>query len=198
MGKRRGGKKSEKARLGTDEPEAEHSGSEDEPMGEPPLVTPYTRLVEAEAQTHLGHGDADALLRNIDVQKVFDDARGIAADPFRHVEVAQCIPDYRPKNDQDRVMFSRAAMHESQIVVQCAQCKAGTLTDVIVVVSLCAPMACQSCGCTHMRPAGQSDNRACHGGARPVKGCTALAQYSASFARCYVVRSMGGHSIWCP
>ena len=51
MPKRRGGQKSEKARKGSAEPDAEHSGSEEEPMGEPPLVTPYTRLVEAEAQT---------------------------------------------------------------------------------------------------------------------------------------------------
>ena len=85
MPKRRGGQSSGKARKGTAEPDAEHSGSEDEPMGEPPLVTPYTRLVEAEAQTHLGHGDADALLRHIAVQKVLGDAVGIAADPFRYV-----------------------------------------------------------------------------------------------------------------
>ena len=51
MPKRRGGQNSAKARKGTAEPDAEHSGSEDEPLGEPPLVTPYTRLVEAEAQT---------------------------------------------------------------------------------------------------------------------------------------------------
>ena len=51
MPKRRGGQNSEKARKGTAEPDAEHSGSENEPLGEPPLVTPYTRLVEAEAQT---------------------------------------------------------------------------------------------------------------------------------------------------
>ena len=48
-------------------------------------------------------------------------------------------------------------MHESQIVLQCAQCKAGTLTDVIVVVALCAPLPCKSCGYTLMRPAGPSD-----------------------------------------
>ena len=172
MPKRRGGQSSEKARKGTAEPDAEHSGSEDEPLGEPPLVTPYTRLVEAETQTHLGHGDADALLQHVAVQTVFDTARGIAADPFRYVkdratqtpgsagsvwEAVQSIPGYQPKNDQDRVMLSRAAMHDNQILLQCAQCKAGTLTDVIVVVALCAPMACQSCGYTLMRPAGRSD-----------------------------------------
>ena len=54
-------------------------------------------------------------------------------------------------------MLSRAAMHESQIVLQCAKCKAGTLTDVIVVVALCAPLPCQRCGYTLMRPADQSD-----------------------------------------
>ena len=48
-------------------------------------------------------------------------------------------------------------MHESQILLQCAQCKAGVITDVIVVVALCAPMTCQSCGYTLMRPADQSD-----------------------------------------
>ena len=171
MPKRRGGQKSEKARKGSAEPDAEHSGSEDEPLGEPPLVTPYTRLVEAEAQTHLGHGDADALLRHIAVQKVLDDACGIAADPFRYVkdratqtprsagsvwEAVQSIPGYHPENDQDRVMLSRAAMHEHQILLQCPQCKAGTLTDVIVVVALCAPLPCKSCGYTLMRPAGMS------------------------------------------
>ena len=135
MPKRRGGQKSEKARKGAAEPDAEHSGSEDEPLGEPPLVTPYTRLVEAEAQTHLGHGDADALLQKIAVQKVFDEAWDICKDPFRFVnekarqspgdagsvwEVVQSIPGYHPENDQDRVMLSRAAMHEHQIVLQCA------------------------------------------------------------------------------
>ena len=60
----------------------------------------------------------------------------------------QSIPGYNPKNEKDRVMLSRAAMQKHQIVLQCAQCKAGTLTDVIVVVALCAPMACQSCGYT--------------------------------------------------
>ena len=48
-------------------------------------------------------------------------------------------------------------MHEHQIVLQCAQCKAGTLADVIVVVALCAPLPCKTCGYTLMRPAGQSD-----------------------------------------
>ena len=89
MPKRRGGKNSEQARKGTAEPDAEHSGSEDEPLGEPPLVTPYTRLLEAEAQTAL--------------------------------EAAK--PRLLPKNDLDRVMLSRAAMHEHQILLQCAQCK---------------------------------------------------------------------------
>ena len=51
MPKRRGGQKSEKARKGNGEPDAEHSGSEDEPLGEPPLVMPSTRPLEAEAQT---------------------------------------------------------------------------------------------------------------------------------------------------
>ena len=72
-------------------------------------------------------------------------------------EAVQSIPGYHPKDDSDRVMLSRAAMHEHQIVLQCAQCEASTLTDVIVVVALCAPMACQSCGYTLMRPAGQSE-----------------------------------------
>ena len=54
-------------------------------------------------------------------------------------------------------MLSRAAMHEHQIVLQCAQCKAGTLTDVLTVVALCAPLPCKSCGYTLMRPAGRSD-----------------------------------------
>ena len=56
MPKRRGGKNSEQARRGTAEPDAEHSGSEDEPLGEPPLPTPYTRLLDAEAQTAPGSG----------------------------------------------------------------------------------------------------------------------------------------------
>ena len=49
--KRRGGKNSERARRGGPEPDAEHSGSEDEPMGEPVLPPPYVSLVEEEAQT---------------------------------------------------------------------------------------------------------------------------------------------------
>ena len=49
-------------------------------------------------------------------------------------------------------------MHEHQIVLQCAQCKAGTLTDVIIVVALRAPLRCKSCGYTLMRPARGSDN----------------------------------------
>ena len=51
MPKRRGGQKSEKARRGTAEPDAEHSGSEDEPMAEPPMPTPYVRQWDTETQT---------------------------------------------------------------------------------------------------------------------------------------------------
>ena len=72
-------------------------------------------------------------------------------------DIVGSIPGNHPKDDNDRVMLSRAAMHEHQILLQCAQCKAGTLTDVIVVVALCAPLPCQSCGYTLMRPADQSD-----------------------------------------
>ena len=72
----------------------------------------------------------------------------------------QSIPGYHPKNEKDRIMLSRAAMHESQILLQCAQCKAHTLTDVTVVVALCAPLPCKSCGYTLMRPAGRSDKAA--------------------------------------
>ena len=54
-------------------------------------------------------------------------------------------------------MLSRAALEEHQVVIRCPQCKAGTLTDVIVVVALCAPLTCQRCGYTLMRPADQSD-----------------------------------------
>ena len=169
MGKRRGGKT--RSRRGR--PDAEHSGSEDEPLGEPPMPAPYVRLEDAEAQTHLGHGDADTLLQKIGVQKVLDDAKQVYLDHYvcdratqtpgdagSVWEVVQSIPGYHAKNDQDRVMLSRAAMHEHQIVLQCAQCKAGTLTHIIVVVALCAPMTCQSCGYTLMRPAGQSDKAA--------------------------------------
>ena len=121
MPKRRGGQSSEKARKGSAEPDAEHSGSEDEP----PLVTPYTRLVEAEAQT--------AAPKRLDAE---------APTPGKADSVwaaVQSIPGYHPKNEKDRVMLSRAAMHEHQIVLQCAKCKAGTLVEVIIVVALCAP-----------------------------------------------------------
>ena len=145
MPTRRGGKNFEKARKGIAEPDAEHSGSEDEPLGEPPLVKPYTRLLEAEAQTAEAPKrlDAEAQTPGTKTDSVW--------------EAVQSIPGYHPENDQDRVMLSRAAMHEHQIILQCAQCKAGTLTDVIVVVALCAPLPCQRCGYTLMRPADQSD-----------------------------------------
>ena len=48
-------------------------------------------------------------------------------------------------------------MHEHQILVQCAQCKAGAIMDVLTVVALCAPLPCKTCGYTLMRPAGQSE-----------------------------------------
>ena len=134
MPKRRGGQNSEKARKATAEPDAEHSGSEDEPMAEPPMPTPYVRLRDTETQT-----DAKTQKRK---------PRGGR------------IPGYHPRNEKDRVMLSRAAMHKHQILLQCAQCKAGTLTDVIVVVALCAPLPCKSCGYTLMRPAGQTDKAA--------------------------------------
>ena len=51
-------------------------------------------------------------------------------------------------------------MHEHQILLQCAQCKAGAIMDVLTVVALCAPLPCKTCGYTLMRPAGQSDNAA--------------------------------------
>ena len=72
--------------------------------------------------------------------------------------VAASIPGYHAKNEKDMVMLSRAAMHEHQIVLQCAKCKAGTLVEVIIVVALCAPLRCKSCGYTLMRPARGSDN----------------------------------------
>ena len=31
-------------------------------------------------------------------------------------------------------------MEEHKVILQCAQCKAGTLTDVIICVALCAPL----------------------------------------------------------
>ena len=34
-------------------------------------------------------------------------------------------------------MLSRAAMHETQILLQCAQCKAGVITDVLRRRALC-------------------------------------------------------------
>ena len=146
MPKRRGGQNSAKARKGTAEPDAEHSGSEDEPLGEPPLVAPCTRLLEAETQTA-----CTAPFQRLDADT---QTPGQAGSVW---ELVHSIPGYHPRNDQDRVMFSRAAMHEHQILVQCAQCKAGTLTDVLTVVALCAPLPCQRCGYTLMRPADQSD-----------------------------------------
>ena len=65
MPKRRGGQKSERARKGSAEPDAEHSGSEDEPLGEPPLDTPYTRLAEAEALEVKIGADAELARRRL-------------------------------------------------------------------------------------------------------------------------------------
>ena len=146
MPKRRGGQNSAKARKGTAEPDAEHSG-----RGEPPLVAPYTRLLEAETQTA-----CTAPLQRLDADT---QTPGQAGSVW---ELVHSIPGYHPRNEKDRVMFSRAAMHEHQILLQCAQCKVGTLTDVIVVVALCAPLPCQRCGYTLMRPAGQSDKAAAY------------------------------------
>ena len=109
------------------------------------MPAPHVRLEDAEAQAAEAPERLDAEAQT----------PGTKADSVW--EAVQSIPGYHPENDQDRVMLSRAAMHEHQIVLQCAQCKAGTLTEVIVFVALCAPMACQSCGYTLMRPAGQSD-----------------------------------------
>ena len=47
---------------------------------------------------------------------------------------------------QDRVLLSRAAMEEPKVVMQCPECKARTLTDVIVGVALKAPLPCKRCG----------------------------------------------------
>ena len=146
MPKRRGGQNSAKARKGTAEPDAEHSGSEDEPLGEPPLAAPYTRLLEAETQTA-----CTAPFQRLDADT---QTPGQAGSVW---ELVHSIPGYHPRNDQDRVMFSRAAMHEHQILLQCAQCKAGVITDVLTVVALCAPLPCKRCGYTLMRPAGQSE-----------------------------------------
>ena len=166
MPKRRGGQNSEKARKGTAEPDAERSDSEDEPMAEPPMPTPYVRQWDTETQT-----DPEPLTTRHfkEAAKIIGDmAHEITSNNYTDAETqtsgkadsvgaaVQSIPGYTPRNEKDRVMLSRAAMHKHQIVLQCAQCKAGTLTDVIVVVALCAPMACQSSGYTLMRPAGQS------------------------------------------
>ena len=150
MPKRRGGKNSEQARRGGPEPDAEHSGSEDEPMGEPPLPTPYVRMLDGEAQT-AAEAAKPCLL----------DAE--AQTPGKSGSIwgtCQSIPGYTPRGELDRVMVSRAALHEHEIILQCAQCKAGTLTEVVVVVALCAPLPCKRCGYTLMRPAGPSDKAA--------------------------------------
>ena len=101
MPKRRGGQNSAKARKGTAEPDAEHSGSEDEPLGEPPLAAPYTRLLEAETQTA-----CTAPFQRLDADT---QTPGQAGSVW---ELVQSIPGYHPRNEKDRVMFSRAAMHE--------------------------------------------------------------------------------------
>ena len=167
MPKRRGGQISEKARKGTAEPDAEHSGSEDEPLGEPPLVAPYVRQWDTETQTDpmpltMRHfkeaakiiGDISDEITSNNYTDAETQTPGSAGSVW---EAVQSVAGYTPRNEKDRVMLSRAAMHEHQIVLQCAQCKAGTLTDVIVVVALCAPLPCKRCGYTLMRPAGPSD-----------------------------------------
>ena len=137
MAKRRGGKNSEQARRGGPEPEAENSGSEDEPMGEPPLPTPYLRLSEGETQT-TGEPSLDQGTQTIEIT------------------VCQGISGYTPRGEQDRVMLSRKAMEESKVIVQCAKCKAGTIVDVIVIVALCKPLPCESCGYALVRPASEA------------------------------------------
>ena len=158
MGKRRGGQNSKKARKGTAEPDAERSGSEDEPVAEPPMPTPYVRHWDTETQT-------DPMLLTVrhckEAAKIIGDiADETTSNNYTDAETwaaVQSIPGYHPKNEKGRAMLSRAAMHKHQIVLQCAQCKARTLTDVIVVVALCAPLPCKNCGYTLMRPAGHSD-----------------------------------------
>ena len=100
MPKRRGGQISDKARKGTAEPDAEHSGSEDEPMGEPPLVMPCTRLVEAEAQTHWYVNDK---VTQTPADKVWAAVRS--------------IPGYTPRKEKDGVMLTRAALEEHKVVL---------------------------------------------------------------------------------
>lgn len=165
MRKRWGGQNSAKARKGTAEPDAERNGSEDDPMGEPPIPTPYTRLVEAEAQTASWPKDTEvetmAKLVRIakhQLEKNWRDTETQTPGKADSVWAAvQAISGYTPRNEKDRVMLTRAALEEHYVVIRCPQCKAGTLTDVIVVVALCAPLPCQKCGYTLMRPAGESD-----------------------------------------
>ena len=121
MPKRRGGQKSEKARKGSAEPDAEHSGSEDEPMAEPPMPTPYVRQLDMETQTDpmpltMRHfketGRIIGGIANEITSNNYADAETQTPGQAGSVwELIHSIPGYHPRNDQDRVMFSRAAMH---------------------------------------------------------------------------------------
>ncbi len=127
MPKQRGGKNSEQARRGGAEPAPEYSGSEDEPMGEPPLPTPYMRQQGAEAQTALESPKTDAPREQSTGQPLF-------------IAMAS-TPGYTPRSEEDRVLlFMRA------------QCRAGAAVDVAVCVALRGPLRGEGCGHAVMEP----------------------------------------------
>ena len=121
MGKRRGGKKSEKARLGTAEPEAEHSGSEEEPQDEPPTPSPYVRLSETEVQTdltplslqHLKEAAKVLLLHDV-IAEDFSDAETQTENIYQST-TTRTLTGFEPQNEQDGVVISLAALENKQI-----------------------------------------------------------------------------------
>ena len=176
MGKRRGGKKSEKARLGTAEPEAEHSGSEEEPQDEPPTPSPYVRLSETEVQTDINKititqvvketqtdltplsmyhiKEAAKVIRNVAADAMaedFSDAETQTEDIYLST-TTRTLTGFEPQNEQDGVVISLAALENKQIKIQCAACEAHTALDVKICLALCATIPCQRCGHPIMAP----------------------------------------------
>ena len=85
---------------------------------------PLDELLEAEAQTAAPERLAADVETQTAAPKHFDAEAQTPGKAGSVWEAVQSIPGYHPENVQDRVMLSRAAMHEHQILLQCAQCKA--------------------------------------------------------------------------
>ena len=145
MGKRRGGKKSEKARLGTAEPEAEHSGSEEEPQDEPPTPSPYIRLLDTEVQTNIN------TITSMTIEYTVADAQTQTENIYLST-TPRTLTGFEPQNEQDGVVISLAALENKQIKIQCAACEAHTALDVKICLGIIQALPCQRCGHPIMAP----------------------------------------------